>query len=159
LSGYWKAQKPDAKRFVVYELGGSEMKLILVLIANLLVLAAFAQKPVQVKVEDHVVTFDAEPREVRGVTMVPIRSMVEAMGGTMRWDLSNRTVTVWKGGNRFNIVLNSRSATVNEKAVSMEEASLIYKNRIYVPLKFVADASGYLISMEDGWYVLRPVRG
>jgi hypothetical protein len=36
---------------------------------------------------------------------------------------------------------------------------LIYKNRIYVPLKFVADASGYLISMEDGWYVLRPVRG
>jgi len=84
--------------------------------------------------------------------------MMDAMGGTMKWDLSKQTISAWKKSNRFNVVLNSRSAVVNDKPTSMEEASLIYKNRIYVPLKFVADASGYVISMESGWYVLRPTR-
>ena len=90
------------------------------------------------------------------VTMVPVRSMLLAMDGTMRWDLANQTLTGWKGGKRFDVVLNSRTATVNEKAMTMEEAPLIFKNRIYVPLKFVADATGYIISVENGWYVLRP---
>jgi hypothetical protein len=120
-----------------------------------LVVPAIAQKPVRVKVDREVVAFDAEPLEVRGVTMVPIRSMVDSMGGTMRWDLSNRTVSAWKASRRFDVVLNSRGATVNDKSVTMEEAPMIYKNRIYVPLKFVADAAGYIISMENGWYVLR----
>lgn len=134
------------------------MRLVLLLLANLLVFSAFAQHPIRVRIADSPVVFDAEPREVRGVTMVPIRSMVEAMGGTMRWDLSKQTVSAWRNSKRFDVVLNSRSAMVNDKPVTMEEASLIYKNRIYVPLKFVADAAGYTISMENGWYVLRPVR-
>ena len=135
------------------------MRLFLVLLANLLVLTAFAQHPVKVRIENRTVAFDAEPREVRGVTLVPIRSMVDAMGGTMRWDLASKTVSVWREGKRFDVVLNSRSAVVNDKPVMMEEASLIYRNRIYVPLKFVSDAAGYVISVEDGWYVLRPLRG
>lgn len=135
------------------------MRLILFLMACLAtVLAIGQQQPVRVKIENQVVVFDAEPREVRGVTMVPIRSMVDAMGGTMRWDLNSRTVSVWREGKRFDVVLNSRAAVVNDKPVTMEEASLIYRNRIYVPLKFVADAAGYVISMESGYYVLRPVR-
>ena len=133
------------------------MKVLSVLFLMLaLLVSSFAQKPVKVKVEDKVVAFDAEPREVRGVTMVPVRSMLLAMDGTMRWDLANQTLTGWKGGKRFDVVLNSRTATVNEKAMTMEEAPLIFKNRIYVPLKFVADATGYTISVENGWYVLRP---
>lgn len=119
---------------------------------------ALAQKPIRVKIDKEVVAFDAEPLEVRGVTMVPIRTMMESMGGSMKWDLSKQTISAWKNSNRFNVVLNSRSAVVNDKPTTMEEASLIYKNRIFVPLKFLADASGYTISMENGWYVLRPVR-
>ncbi len=133
------------------------MKVLSILFLMLaLLVSSFAQKPVKVKVEHKVVAFDAEPREVRGVTMVPVRSMLLAMDGTMRWDLANQTLTGWKGGKRFDVVLNSRTATVNEKAMTMEEAPLIFKNRIYVPLKFVADATGYIISVENGWYVLRP---
>ena len=135
------------------------MRLYLLFMASMLSLCAFAQHPVRVRIEDRPVMFDAEPREVRGVTLVPIRSMVEAMGGTMRWDLATKTVSVWREGRRFDVVLNSRSATVNDKSIMMEEASLIHRNRIYVPLKFVADSAGYVISIEDGWYVLRPLRG
>lgn len=134
------------------------MKTFVILCSLFLATVAIAQKPVRVRVEQQVVSFDAEPREVRGVTMVPIRTMLDAMKGSMRWDLATQTVSSWKNGRRFDVVLNSRSAMVNDKPVSMEEAPLIYKNRIYVPLKFVADAAGYVISMENGWYVLRPTK-
>jgi hypothetical protein len=130
----------------------------IVLLASILVASASAQHPIQVKIENEVVAFDAPPREVRGVTMVPIRSMLEGMGGTMRWDLATRTLTGWKNSRRFDVVLNSRSANLNDRTVTMEEAPLIHRNRIYVPLKFIADAAGYTVSVENGWYVLRPMQ-
>ena len=130
------------------------VKLIAVGVALLSAGFTFAQKPIRIKVGSEVVSFESEPIEVRGVTMVPIRTMLDSMGGTMRWDMDKQTLSAWRKSRRFNVVLNSRSAVVNDKATTMEEASLIYKNRIYVPLKFLADAAGYSISMEKNWYVL-----
>ncbi len=115
----------------------------------------FAQE-VKVKVENEAVVFDASPRKINGITMVPIRTMMDAMQGSMRWAPETRTVSAWKNSRRFDFVLNSRDAMVNDKPMRMDEAPLIHKNRIYVPIKFVADAAGYIISQEDGWLVLRP---
>lgn len=115
-----------------------------------------AQK-VKVKVDNEIVTFDAMPRQINGVTMVPVRTMLDSMQGSMKWDLSSKTVSAWKNSRRFDFVLNSRDAVVNDKPMRMEEAPIIIKDRIFVPLKFMADAAGYVISMEDGWYVLRPM--
>ncbi|MBC8064527.1 MAG: copper amine oxidase N-terminal domain-containing protein [Chlorobia bacterium] len=133
------------------------MKFITLAIGVLAVAATgFAQDP-KIKVGNEVVTFDAMPIKVNGITMVPIRSMVSAMEGTMRWSPDTRTISVWNKSKRFDLVLNSRDAMVNDKPMKMDEAPLIRKNRIYVPIKFVADASGYMISQESGWLVLRPI--
>lgn len=113
---------------------------------------------VKVKVENEVIVFDAKPRKVNGVTMVPIRSMMDAMKGSMRWAPDTRTISAWTNSRRFDFVLNSRDAIVNDKPMRMEEAPMIHMNRIFVPIKFVADASGYIISQEDGWLILRPAR-
>jgi hypothetical protein len=118
---------------------------------------AWAQS-IQVRIEDKPVTFDAPPMERARVTMVPIRNMVDAMGATMRWDLDRQMVSVWKANNRFDVTLGSRSAVVNDRPVTMDEPAFINKGRIYVPLKFIAQSSGYVISNEGGAYVLRPAR-
>lgn len=113
---------------------------------------ALAQK---VKVEGVEVAFDASPRMVRGVLMVPVRNLVTAMGGTMRWNLESRVVSVWRSNRRWDMTLDSRQAVVNGKVKNMEEASFMEKGRIFVPLKFMAEAGGYIISSEGGWFVLR----
>lgn len=113
---------------------------------------------VKVKVENEAVVFDAMPKKINGITMVPIRTMMDAMQGSMRWAPETRTISAWKNSRRFDFVLNSRDAMVNDKPMRMEEAPIIHKNRIYVPIKFLADAGGYIISQEDGWLVLRPAR-
>jgi hypothetical protein len=132
------------------------MKLVAVLSTALLVCAASWAQKVRVKVDNEIVAFETMPRQINGITMVPLRTMMDSMQGSMRWDLATKTVSAWKNSRRFDFVLNSRDAMVNDKPMRMDEAPIIIKNRIFVPLKFVADASGYVISMEDGWYVLRP---
>lgn len=87
--------------------------------------------------------------------MVPVRNLVTAMGGTMRWNLESRVVSVWRSNRRWDMTLDSRQAVVNGKVKNMEEASFMEKGRIFVPLKFMAEAGGYIISSEGGWFVLR----
>ncbi len=118
---------------------------------------SFAQN-IKVKVGNEIVSFDAAPRKVNGITMVPIRSMMDALQGTMRWTPDTQTISAWANSRRFDFVLRSRDAKVNERPMRMEEAPVVHKNRIYVPIKFIADASGYIISQEEGWLVLRPAR-
>lgn len=134
------------------------MKLIELTVGCLaLATAGFAQDA-KVKIGDEAIVFDAQPKKVNGVMMVPIRSMMDAMQGSMRWAPDTRTISAWNNSRRFDFVLGSRDSMVNDKPMRMEEAPMIHKNRIYVPIKFVADASGYIISQEDGWLVLRPAR-
>lgn len=129
---------------------------LIVLISMGAVSGALAQS-VRVKIEDTKVNFELPPMMTNRVTMVPLRGIVDAMGGTMRWDLEKETVTIWTGNRRIEFVLNSRSASVNSKRMEMEEAPFMHKARIFVPLKFMAVAAGYVSSQEKGWYVLRPV--
>ena len=134
------------------------MKGITFLLAGLSVSAFALPHDVKIKVGNEAVAFDAAPRQVGGVTMVPLRTMMDAMQGSMRWDPQKGTISAWKNSSRFDIMLNNRQAMLNDKPVSLEQAPMIFKNRVYVPLKFVADASGYIMSQENGWFVLRPAR-
>ena len=132
------------------------MRILALAIGSLAGVATGMAQEVKVKVETEAVVYDAMPKKVNGITMVPVRTMLEAMQGSMRWAPDTRTVSAWKNSRRFDFVLNSREAVVNDKPMRMDEAPLILKNRIYVPIKFIADAAGYIISQEDGWLVLRP---
>ncbi len=133
------------------------MKASLIVLFAIGTVSAALSQSVKVKVEDIVVKFELPPMMTNRVTMVPLRGIVDAMGATMRWNLEKETVSIWKGNRRIDFVLNSRSANVNNKRMEMEEAPFMHKARIFVPLKFIAIAAGYVTSQEKGWYVLRPV--
>lgn len=133
-------------------------KLIGIGIAVSLTAAAVAQPQIKVMVENKPVTFDAPIIDRDGVTMVPLRNLVDAMGGTLRWDITRQTVTVWRASKRIDVTLNSRQGMVNGKTIQMDEAPFLNKGRLYAPLKFIAESSGYLVSHEKGAYVLRVIK-
>ena len=132
------------------------MRVFTVLFAAVAVAASVVAQKVQVKIEERVVVFDVAPMERNGITMVAVRSMLDAMDSSMKWDIERQVVTGWKNSRKFEVVLNSREARVNDKIVTLEEPAYIHRGRIFVPLKFVAEATGHLISRESSWYVLRP---
>ncbi len=48
-----------------------------------------------------------------GYTMLPLRGVVEAMGGSLTWDAANRTVTMTKDGQTIKVPIGSTKLTVD----------------------------------------------
>lgn len=48
-----------------------------------------------------------------GYTMLPLRGLVEAMGGSLTWDAANRTVTMVKDGQTIKVPIGSTKLTVD----------------------------------------------
>lgn len=48
-----------------------------------------------------------------GYTMLPLRGVVEAMGGSLTWDAANRTVTMVKDGQTIKVPIGSTKLTVD----------------------------------------------
>ena len=48
-----------------------------------------------------------------GYTMLPLRGVVEAMGGSLTWDAANRTVTMVKAGQTIKVPIGSTKLTVD----------------------------------------------
>lgn len=113
---------------------------------------------IKVKLEDQVVKFDVPPVMRNKVTMIPVRNLLDAMKGTLRWDIAKETVTIWKGHHRIDFIIGNRQANVDGKVIAMDEAAFVDRGRLFVPLKFVATSTGYTMSSEGGFLVLRPVR-
>lgn len=118
-------------------------------------LSSPAIQAVRVKLDDKEILFDVPPIMRSKVTMVPVRPLINAMNGTLRWEMEKGTVTIWRDPNRVDFHVGSRHANVNGKVATMDEAAFVEKGRVFVPLKFIALSSGYVISEEKGWIILR----
>lgn len=95
---------------------------------------------VKVSLDGEYLAFDVPPQIINGRTMVPLRTIFEALGAEVEWDGNARTVSASKS-NKF-IVCTEGSTTmyVNDEAFSMDVAPTIIDGRTLVPARFVAQA-------------------
>jgi outer membrane protein assembly factor BamB len=80
-------------------------------------------------------------------TVLPIRAIVEALGGTISWDGKERKVTILFYGNVINLWIDKNSAEVNGKYYLIDSGNpdvtpIIKNSRTMVPVRFVAEAMG-----------------
>ncbi len=80
-----------------------------------------------------------------GRTLVPIRAIIEAFGGTVSWNGENRTVTLAMDGDTVTMVLDSTEAYLNSKKTALDVAPAIINDRTMIPLRFVAE--GFLLGV------------
>jgi uncharacterized protein len=129
------------------------------LILALVIAAAASFGMAQTVIVDHKpVSFDVPVKMVAGTLMVPVRNICDAMGADMRWRMDKGVLECMRNGTKVEIEVGNRRARVNDLRKDMDEASYIHRGRTYVPLKFLAEAMGYIISMENGDIVLQPVK-
>lgn len=62
-----------------------------------------------------------------GYTMLPLRGVVEAMGGSLSWDAANRTVTMTKDGQTIKVPIGSTKLTVDGTQKDMLANNGTYK--------------------------------
>ena len=86
---------------------------------------------------------DAAPFAQNNRTYVPFRALGEALGATVDYDQTAKTVTYKLGANEIVMTLDSKDYTVNGAKKTMDVAPFAKDNRTYVPVRFVGEALGF----------------
>ena len=73
-------------------------------------------------------------------TLVPIRSIIEAMGGTVEWDAEQSKVTLKLKEDEINLIINSVSAFFNGVESTLDVAPVIINERTMLPIRYIAES-------------------
>ncbi len=82
---------------------------------------------------------DAKPFINNDRTLVPLRFIVEAIGGEVNWDGESRLVTVNSKGKAIELPIESKTIKIDGKDINIDQAAIIKGDRTYVPIRFIAE--------------------
>ena len=82
---------------------------------------------------------DAKPFIKNNRTLVPLRFVVEALGGEVNWDGENRLVSVNSNGKNIELKIDSSIIKIDGKDIKIDQAAIIKGDRTYVPIRFIAE--------------------
>lgn len=88
------------------------------------------------------------PLIVEGSTMLPIRAIVEAYGGTVAWDGTTRKITVNCNGQTLELWIGKADAKVNGATKTSTVAPMIINGRTMLPLRFVSENLGLNVEWD-----------
>ncbi len=71
------------------------------------------------------------PMIINNRTLLPIRSLIEEMGGTVGWDQGERRVDIKLGTIDIKLWIDDKTALVNDKKVGMDVPPQIINNRTW----------------------------
>lgn len=88
------------------------------------------------------------PILVSDTTLVPVRAIIEAFGGQVKWDNKNQKVTITYNNKKVELWINKTSALVNGKKVNSTVAPMNINGRTMLPLKFISQNLGLCVNWE-----------
>jgi len=99
-------------------------------------------------------TLDSPPVIKNSRTLLPIRAIIEALGGRVDWDATTKKVTVSLESNIIELIIGKSTALVNNTSKPIDSANSkvvpeIINNRTMLPLRFVAENLGCSVSFES----------
>ncbi|HPT70582.1 MAG TPA: stalk domain-containing protein [Syntrophomonas sp.] len=94
-------------------------------------------------------TFDVPPTIEDGCTLVPLRTIFEAMGATVGWDQDTRTATAVKDETTVVLQIGSTAPTINGQVKQLDVPAKIIDGRTLAPLRFVGEAFGCTVDWDQ----------
>jgi len=83
---------------------------------------------------------ETAPVVIGNRTLVPIRSIIEAMGGTVGWVQETQTATLNYGSDEIRLVIDSTTAYLNGDVHTLDIVPTIINDRIMLPIRFIAES-------------------
>ncbi len=86
-----------------------------------------------------------------GRTFYPFRELAEALGASVTWDEKTNTAIALLGSSKVEFPVNSNSYILNGKYKTMEVGvrTFISEGRVYVPIRFCAEALGSIVEWDS----------
>lgn len=104
--------------------------------------ANFANADIAVNLDGQPLATSTAPVQMNGRTLVPLRDIFEALGATVNWNAAAQTILATRGTTQIGLAINNRTASVNGAPVTLDQAATLVNGRTFVPLRFVAEATG-----------------
>lgn len=147
------------------------MKKIITFLLTVLFLLSFTPnlyaRDLKVYVKGELVEFDTQPVIIKGRTMVPLRSISEFLGVSIRWEGDKKRVVIYT--DRMIILhIGSKTATYYSTAtdIELDVEPFIKDGRTFVPLRFIAECFNKNVVynsknhtvhiddlIQDGWFI------
>lgn len=80
-------------------------------------------------------------------TLVPIRAIIEAFGGTAEWNESTQSVFLTLEGDTVTLFIDSNTAYINDYATVLDTVPTVINERTMLPLRFIAES----FNLGVGW--------
>lgn len=86
---------------------------------------------------------------VNDTIMVPLRLISESLGYTVGWNQTSKTVTIEQQGKVIKLIVNQKTASVDDKTVQLITAPILKKDTTLVPLRFIGEQFGLTVSWDN----------
>lgn len=102
--------------------------------------------PISVYVNGTKLYSDQDPILTSGRVMVPLRSIMEALGATVSWEAETQTVSAQKPGFAFLMSIGDWYAFANGNQITLDVPATIENGRTLVPVRVISESLGATVN-------------
>lgn len=99
---------------------------------------------------------NAMPVMIGGRVLVPLRGVVERLGGNVQYDADSKVITGAQSNlaKQFRLRVGSDEALMNGQNMSLDSPPRVINGTTYVPLRFVSEALGADVRWDNAKHVV-----
>ncbi|WP_281883075.1 stalk domain-containing protein [Paenibacillus sp. YYML68] len=102
-----------------------------------------------VQVNGKAMTLEEAPFIREGNTLLPIRFVTDALGGSVSWDDQERKVTIMRGSKMIELWIDRNDLVVNGQRVTAEVPPIIKSDLTMVPLRVLSENMGWKVTWDE----------
>jgi hypothetical protein len=83
-----------------------------------------------------------------GTTYIPIRALIESLGGQVNWHGSTEPFELMLGETKIAMRIDENQAMLNEELLVTDKVARFQSETTYLPLRFVSENFGFLVNWD-----------
>lgn len=136
------------------------LSLFLLFVLCLIGTTVFADEVISLQVGSSVMTVNGVDKEIdtgketapviiNNRTFLPVRSIIEEIGGDVSWNKSAKEITLSYNGNTIILNIDNTTAYLNNQSYTLDAAPVIINDRVFLPIRFIAESFDFDVEWNE----------